>query len=362
MSGYDITIVGAGPAGSVLALLAARARYRVLLVEKSQFDKPRFGETAPPELRQALTRVGLENLAQAPFCRDAPEVLSVWGSDEPRLRHHIFSPYGTGLHLDRRAFDEALALAARDAGADLKLGCAARFAAQPRGGYIVQLSTGERVHTNAAILATGRAGGGLGLPYVRQYLDNNVAVAARFSSPAGHLDPRTVIEAVPGGWFYLAALPGNEVIAVFITLATLVPSERRARFRWWLEALAQTTVVRKALNGCRLPHALSVANARASFARSGAGDSWLAVGDARIAPDPLSGQGIIWAIDDAASAMELLTRMHGRDLAEEMRARTLRDVEAYLCERSRVYRSEQRFKDEVYWSVSRGLYSLLPQS
>jgi flavin-dependent dehydrogenase len=159
MSAYDITIAGAGPAGSVLALLAARARYRVLLVEKSHFDRPRFGETAPPELRQALTRVGLERLAQAPFCREAPEVLSVWGSDEPWSRHHIFSPYGTALHLDRRAFDEALALAARDAGADLKLGCAARFAAQPRGGYIVQLSTGESIRANAAILATGRVGG-----------------------------------------------------------------------------------------------------------------------------------------------------------------------------------------------------------
>jgi len=351
MSAYDITIAGAGPAGSVLALLAARTRYRVLLVERSHFDRPRFGETAPPELRQALTRVGLERLAQAPFCREAPEVLSVWGSDEPWSRHHIFSPYGTALHLDRRAFDEALALAARDAGADLKLGCAARFAAQPRGGYIVQLSTGERIRAKAAILATGRAGGGLGLPYVREYLDNNVAVAARLSSPAGHLDPRTVIEAVPGGWFYLAALPGNEVIAVFITLATLVPSERRARLRWWLEALAQTTVVRKALNGCRLPYALSVANARASFALSGAGDSWLAVGDARIAPDPLSGQGIIWAIDDAASAMELLTRMQWRDLAQDMRARTLREVEAYLFERSRVYLSEQRFKGDVYWNT-----------
>jgi 2-polyprenyl-6-methoxyphenol hydroxylase-like FAD-dependent oxidoreductase len=112
----------------------------------------------------------------------------------------------------------------------------------------------------------------------------------------------------------------------------------------------------------RLPQTLSVANARASFARSGAGDRWLAIGDARIAPDPLSGQGIIWAIDDAASAMELLTRMHGRGLAEEMRARTLRDVEAYLCERSRVYLSEQRFKDEVYWSMSRGSYSLPRQS
>jgi flavin-dependent dehydrogenase len=351
MNAYDITIAGAGPAGSVLALLAARARYRVLLVEKSHFERPRFGETAPPELRQALTRVGLERLAQAPFCREAPEVLSVWGSDEPWSRHHIFSPYGTALHLDRRAFDEALALAARDAGADLKLGCAARFAAQPRGGYIVQLSTGERIRASAAILATGRAGGGLGLSYVRQYLDNNVAVAARFSSPAEQRDTRTVIEAVPGGWFYLAALPGNEVIAVFITLATLVPSERRARLRWWLEALAQTTVVRKALHGCRLPHALSVANARASFALSGAGDSWLAVGDARIAPDPLSGQGILWAIDDAIAVMELLTRMEWRDLIQHMRARTANEVNAYCLERSCVYLSEQRFKNDAYWSA-----------
>ena len=357
MNAYDITIAGAGPAGSVLALLAARARYRVLLVEKSRFDRPRFGETAPPELRQALTRVGLERLAQAPFCREAPEVLSVWGSDEPRSRHHISSPYGTALHLDRRAFDEALALVARDAGADLKLGCAARFAAQPRGGYSVQLSTGERIRTNAAILATGRAGGGLGLPYVREYLDNNVAVAARLSQPAGHLDTRTVIEAVQGGWFYLAALPGNEIIAVFITLPTLVPSERRARLRWWLEALARTNLVRHALNGCRLPEILSVANARASFARSDVGDSWLAIGDARIAPDPLSGQGIIWAIDDAASTAELLTRMEWRDLVEHIRVRTARDIKAYRAERSRVYSSEQRFKDDVYWSTSQSLHT-----
>src|SRR5262249_10425980 len=245
-----------------------------------------------------------------------------------------------------------LALTALDAGADLRRGCAARFAAQPQGGYIVQLSIGERIRTNAAILATGRAGGSLGLPYMREYLDNNVAVAARLSSPAGHLDPRTIIEAVPGGWFYLAALPGNEVIAVLITLAKLVPSERRARLRWWLEALARTSVVRKALRGLRLPESLSVANARASFARSGTGDRWLAIGDARIAPDPLSGQGIIWAIDDAASTIELLTRMEWRDLTQNMRARTSNEVNAYCLERSRVYLSEQRFKNDAYWSAA----------
>jgi flavin-dependent dehydrogenase len=100
-----------------------------------------------------------------------------------------------------------------------------------------------------------------------------------------------------------------------------------------------------------------VANARASFARR-CGNRWLAIGDARIAPDPLSGRGIIWAIDDAASAMELLTRMQERDLPEEMRARTLLDVEAHLFERSRVDLSEQRFKDDVYWSTSQGLKSV----
>jgi flavin-dependent dehydrogenase len=363
MSLYDLAIVGAGPAGSVLALLAARAHYRVLLVEKSRFDKPRLGETAPPELRPVLTRVGLEHLLQAPFCRNTPEVLSVWGSDEPVVRHHIFSPYGSAFHLDRRAFDEALAFAARNAGADLRLGCSARFVAQPSSGYVVQLSTGERVRSRLAILATGRVGRGIGLPYVRRYLDNNIAVAARFSPCGPQVDGRTVIEAVPGGWFYFAALPGNESIAVFITSAGLIPGKRRARLRWWLEALARTTVVRIALNRCGLPETLLVADARASFARSGVGACWIAIGDARVAPDPLSGQGIIWAIDDASLAMELLASRERRGLAQPMQARTERDVGAYLLERSHVYAQEQRFKDDPYWAtVSRSPRIAAPET
>jgi 2-polyprenyl-6-methoxyphenol hydroxylase-like FAD-dependent oxidoreductase len=93
-------------------------------------------------------------------------------------------------------------------------------------------------------------------------------------------------------------------------------------------------------------------NARASFAQPGAGKRWLAIGDARIAPDPLSGQGILWAFDDAISVMDLLRRMEWRDLAREMSARTLRDVAAYRVERSRVYSSEQRFKHDAFWSGS----------
>jgi 2-polyprenyl-6-methoxyphenol hydroxylase-like FAD-dependent oxidoreductase len=108
------------------------------------------------------------------------------------------------------------------------------------------------------------------------------------------------------------------------------------------------------LNGCRLPETLWVADARASFARSGGGSHWLAVGDTRIAPDPLSGQGVIWAIDDAYAAMELLASRDSRGLEREIQARTERDVEAYLLERSRVYSREQRFKDDPYWATVSG--------
>jgi flavin-dependent dehydrogenase len=163
-----------------------------------------------------------------------------------------------------------------------------------------------------------------------------------------------VIEAVPGGWFYLAALPGNELIVAFITLATLVPGARHGCLPWWLKALARTELVRSILNGCPLPETLSVTNARGSYARIAAGERWLAIGDARIAPDPLSGQGIIWAIDDATSAVELISRMERRDFAEEVRARTVREIDAYLLERSRAYSSERRFKDDPFWSSASG--------
>ncbi len=359
MSGYDIAIAGAGPAGSVFALLAARAAYRVLLLERSRLGKPRLGEIAPPELRPMLARLGLEHLTRQRFCRDAPEVVSVWGTSKPAARNYIFSPYGSGIHIDRRAFDEALAAAAGEAGADVRLGRAVRFIRHPHGGYIADLID-DRQRCQIAVLATGRCGGGLGLPYARRYLDDQVAVAGRFVSPSRHAVSRLIVEAIPGGWFYLTRLSDTSAMAVLVTLARLVPGERRRRLRWYMEALARTDTTRRALNGYALPQEVSVTNARACVARPGVGDHWLAIGDARIAPDPLSGQGLVWAIDHAVTAMDLLTRLTWQELAERMRAHMLRDLHTYLAQRSRVYAIERRFGRDAYWASVRDLAQSQP--
>jgi flavin-dependent dehydrogenase len=350
---YDIAIAGAGPAGSALALLATRAGYRVLLAEHSRFEKLRFGEAAPPELRASLARIGLDRLAHAPYASDAPELRSVWGTEQPISRNHILSPYGTALHLDRRAFDEALALAARDAGADLRLGCPARFTTRSGRGYCMRLPGGEHVEAQFAILATGRTGGHLGVPYTRRYLDDHVGVVAHFSVPGRTCDPRTLVEAVPGGWLYLAALPSESVIVTLMTSARLVPSTRSARRRWWLEALARSKLIRAALSGFPIPEDLSVIDARASYASAGGGGGWLAIGDARIAPDPLSGQGIYWAIDDAETVMALFHRHGWPEAVNQMQARTRREVEVYRVDRLRAYSSEQRFRADEYWQAKR---------
>jgi flavin-dependent dehydrogenase len=352
VSSYDIAIAGAGPAGSVFALLAARAGRRVLLIDRSTVGIPRIVETAPPELRPMLRRIGLEHLTHAPVCCDAPEQVSIWGASEPAARSHIFSPYGSGIHIDRRRLDAALVEAARDAGADVRVGRGVRFIPDARSGHIVDLSE-ARAHCRIAVLATGRCGGGLGLPYARRYLDRQVAVAGRFVARNGYSDSRMLVEAIPGGWFYLAGLPDNSAMAVLLTLADLVPAQRRERLRWYVEALARTSLIRHALNGCALPQDVSVTNARASVARPGVGDDWLAIGDARIALDPLTGRGLIWALEDAVATVQLLTAASWPELADRLRAQTSRELETYLDQRSRIYATERRFGHDAYWATMR---------
>lgn len=349
MASFDIAIAGAGPAGSVFALLAARAGYRVLLVERSAFRAPRIVETAPPELRPMLRRLGLEHLGCPPFCCDTPELVSVWGTPEPMARSHIFSPYGSGIHFDRSRLDRAMAEAAGNAGADVRVSRRVRFVSNPRGEYTVDLGD-ARERCRIAILATGRCGGGLGLPYARRYLDDQVAVVGHFVSRNEHSESRMLVEAIPGGWFYLAGLPDNSAMAVLLTMAGLVPADRRKRLRWYVETLARTSIIRAALNGYALPQHVSVTNARASVARSGVGDLWLAIGDARIALDPLTGRGLLWAIDDAVMTMKLLTDATWPELTDRLRERTSRELASYLAQRWLAYSIEQRFGQDTYWS------------
>jgi flavin-dependent dehydrogenase len=57
---YDALVVGAGPAGAATGILLARAGFRVLVVDRERFPRPKIcGEYLSPETARILDRVGV---------------------------------------------------------------------------------------------------------------------------------------------------------------------------------------------------------------------------------------------------------------------------------------------------------------
>src|SRR4051794_39550814 len=101
----DVLVVGTGPAGAVAAMLLAAAGVAVA-VEPERIEGHRranVGETLPPPARLTFARLGLEALLADAAHVASPGTVSSWGG-EVRIADFLFSPYGAGVHLDRRRF------------------------------------------------------------------------------------------------------------------------------------------------------------------------------------------------------------------------------------------------------------------
>jgi flavin-dependent dehydrogenase len=115
---WDVLVVGGGPAGTSTALELTRCgSLSVLVVERTDYDRPRIGETLSPAARGLLDH--LRASADGDGHLPAYGTSAVWGSAELATRDFLMTPFGAGWHLDRRRFDERLAAAARESGAEV---------------------------------------------------------------------------------------------------------------------------------------------------------------------------------------------------------------------------------------------------
>src|SRR4051812_15159717 len=121
----DVLVLGGGPAGASAARALACGGASVVMAERSAYDRFRVGETLPPEANVLLARLGLAGLLGEGGHLPSPGIVASWGSSEPLENDFIFSPHGHGWHLDRRKFDESLARAAAEAGAECLTGARA---------------------------------------------------------------------------------------------------------------------------------------------------------------------------------------------------------------------------------------------
>ncbi len=343
----DVVVVGGGPAGVAAAIALRRVGLATVLVEASRYATPRVGETLTPEVRPALARLGL------PVAGAVPETgtESAWGAPGLTTRSPVLNPYGGGAHVDRAAFDAALADRAGTAGATLLLGCRVRRCEQA--GARSWLLTTDRgpVSAAAVICATGRSARlARALGGRRTAVDRLVGVAVEYADPSG--DHVTLVEAARDGWWYSVALPSARRVVVFMTDSDLCRGARYPDPARWADAITETRHVRERVQGLAprtRPRVVSAVSHR--LARPHTTRPWLATGDAAMSVDPLTGRGVLAALlagEAAGTAMAHWLLGDQRPAAAYERGLDARYA-AYLRERTEIYGRETRWPRAPFW-------------
>lgn len=368
---FDAAVVGAGPAGSATARWLALRGWRVALLERTRFEAPRIGESLAPNLQEPLRELGLwsEFLALAPLPSWGNG--SLWGDAAQRSHSHLLNPYGCGWHVDRRAFDHLLAHAAAAAGASLFEGVALQRSMHREGCWWLQTTPStlqaeapdETLCARVLIDATGRrAQVARALGAQRMLFDRLVGVAVHWAGVDAAEQGHLLVEAAREGWWYSAPLPGgaqhdtDAMIAMLMTDADLCGRLRLTVAESWQAILQSTQATRQRLGPA---HRISTPQVHCAHSqrlrRDRASDAglWLAVGDATLAVDPISGSGVLRALRTARAAAdtvsELLARPHAwKGTLDVYEAERDKECTNYLLERAQYYAAEQRF-DTPFW-------------
>jgi flavin-dependent dehydrogenase len=354
----DVAVLGGGPAGAAIALEFLNRGYSTAVIERSNYGGARIGETLPPAIQTVLADLGIWDRFLAEKHSPSFGIRSAWGGDELRENDFIFSPYGSGWHIDRARFDAMLARCAEEAGAavyrDARL---ASCESQECETWKLEIAHADQSHSFIAkflIDATGRASYAARKQGARRLSwDRLIGVVCFFSltSQQSLIDSSTLIEAVEDGWWYSAGLPGSGLVLAFMTDADLYARALNKARNYWSQQLAITKHTRLRVENFRQtsgPHIVPANSSRLDRATNG---SWLAIGDAAIAFDPLSGQGVFKALQSASRAAESIDR-HWKGDASALIQYALsveQDFDRYLLKRRVFYAREQRWPRASFW-------------
>lgn len=307
---WDALIVGAGPAGTLAAVLLARAGRSVLLVDKKTFPRYKVcGCCLSGRGLEVLRRAGLDSHIQ----RLAPDEL-----DQIRLasgRSRAALKLVRSVAVSRAALDSTLAAAASEAGAEFLDATTAQPIRSDHDCQRVELRLGDdAVEIEASILIAadglaGHTGDGAGAVSIRQHSWMGLGATA----PASDFYARGAIHMACTGRGYVGLV---RVEDGRLNIAAAVDPSR-------VKEHGPGGAVAGILESCRLDPAGAAAlewrgaplltRKRASVA----GHRLFCLGDSAGYVEPFTGEGMSWALAGAAALAPIASRPWSPASAEE---------------------------------------------
>lgn len=284
--------MGGGPAGCAAAAAARAEGLDVVLYSAGPSPRMRPVESLPPGTSELVEEIFGPGAFRPEDHLPAYANHSRWGSDRLETADFVFNPFGHGWHVDRAAFDQALLDAARRLGVRV---IEQRLRAAPEAGFVIDASG------RSARIARARG--------ARRVRGDGLVAVFREASVSGSA---TTVVAAENGWSYTS--PG---ITAFLTDADLLPR----------------------MPGC-------VTDASTSWLDRVTGSGWAAAGDAAVAFDPLSSQGIVTALVLGREAGRLAAGLIGPD---EYAAGYHAVLEEHLALREAYYGLERRWPEAAFW-------------
>lgn len=295
----DVLIVGAGPAGSAAAILLARRGVRVILVDRSKFprDKP-CGDYCDP----GAVRV-LEELKCLPDILAAGgvaiSVMRVVAQDGTEFTAPF--PNGGGLLWPRIQLDAVLVERAARAGATIVEGFRVDHAARTDDSVEIQRDRGRSMTGRLLIVADGmRSMTARRLGLYSELSGGRFTVGAYFAvsgaGPAGELH---LGRGLYGGVAHFASDIANVCLAL--------PRDRLKRHtpdQAFARAVAELPRLADELAGARRLSAFRCSGPVGFRASRVTADRVLLAGDAAMQIDPMTGQGIFFALRSGTLAAE----------------------------------------------------------
>lgn len=345
MGAEGIVVIGAGPAGAAAAIGLARLGEPVVLVGEPR----RFAavEGVSARVFGALRGLGLERALQA-FAPPSPRRAD-WNG--------LHAEANVESLVDRRRFDAGVLDDLERLGIGVVRGRVVALDSAP-GRHVLAVDTAAGRRTLVAdflVEARGRAAPGGGAARVRGM--ETVSLLQYWQGPPG--GAQSAVESCADGWAWMAALAdGRRYLQLTLDVATagLPPKKALGEFcRARFGALAAAAPFLRDARPVGEPYART---STAVLAGALAGEDWIRVGDAAMAVDPLSGNGIFQALSSALQAPAVVATLRRDPQRAELARRFHRERIEHLFYRfARIgrdfYAQETRWPQAPFWAARR---------